>query len=427
MRELRRICRVAQDVIAWGLEPLIAVWPNETADSRADAIEQLEPMADAAQAAIEEPPGYNPLAPQPILRRVWQMSDTELRRLWPGIDPDELREYAPWAVSPEEVIRIAFPGQGLPANAERVTAYVLRAIDAERAARPRPPDPGTFEPRGKGPGAFRLRSRRTAPVILGQDGLPLPLPPRPLIVNRETVDRQLSWVRVAVSELVTTEHIESLIAPTGEQVDRHVRRELERVLEIDVRKEVPGIQHQIDIWRRVNVDLIESGIVGPRETTRLRPLLEDVSRVIENAHAEGLRVEVLAKELQDRFGVSDRRAELLARDQTLKLNSQINRGRQQAVGITHYRWSTSHDERVRRAHQALSGTIQSWDAPPMVGLGRCEHPGGDYQCRCIAIPIVRHDSAVRADSLGPPSTASLWGLPQAFEDRLRLEARAGRY
>jgi SPP1 gp7 family putative phage head morphogenesis protein len=120
---------------------------------------------------------------------------------------------------------------------------------------------------------------------------------------------------------------------------------------------------------------------------RLRDgLLPDVSSLIESAHAEGLRVEVLAHELRERFNVSDSRAELIARDQVLKLNGQINRHRQLSAGVEEYVWLTAGDERVRESHAALDGQTFSWHSPPAVG-----HPGQDFQCRCQAIPLIPED------------------------------------
>lgn len=101
----------------------------------------------------------------------------------------------------------------------------------------------------------------------------------------------------------------------------------------------------------------------------------------------GLRWEGLADELRAKIGersdVSNSRIELIARDQTLKLNGAINQAHQQGLGIESYTWSTSNDERVREEHAELEGQTFSWNAPPEPG-----NPGEDYQCRCIAIPNI---------------------------------------
>jgi SPP1 gp7 family putative phage head morphogenesis protein len=401
---LRRVWGVTQGLIAYALAPLLEAWPAEQADSRNPGTKPGEAGGnrgahiddDGARGGrriprftIEPESRYNPLRPRPQLPRIWNISDAELRRLWPGLDPLEVRHYAPWAVTRSEVERIAFPG-GLRAT-DDLEQYVRRAIEAARASRPEQlgldlaeEGPGLTRP----PNAFRLRPRYYAPVVLGPDGLPL-LPPVPRVVNVETVRRQLEWLDLATAQLVTVEDVAEVVGPAGEALNTTSTRQLERVLGIDLRAGDPAMQRHINQWRDRNVGLIETGLRAREASPRLRPsLLQDVSEVVERGHREGLRVEVLAHDIKQRFDVSDSRAELIARDQTLKLNAQINRQRQMQVGIRKYRWSTSKDSRVRDRHAELEGTIHSWEDPPRVAPGRYEHPGGDYQCRCVSMPII---------------------------------------
>lgn len=178
----------------------------------------------------------------------------------------------------------------------------------------------------------------------------------------------------------------------GERVARANALEVKRVLKIDVVSMGSYVSDKVAGFRTDNVKLIES---IPAQ------LLDDVDKVVETAWAKGLRVEVLRKELQKRFDVTKSRADLIARDQVLKLNSQITKTRQTSAGIVEYVWTTSHDERVRgnpdgkypdsdSDHYSLDGTRQRWDAPPVTNLktGETNHPGEDYQCRCVAVPVV---------------------------------------
>jgi SPP1 gp7 family putative phage head morphogenesis protein len=137
----------------------------------------------------------------------------------------------------------------------------------------------------------------------------------------------------------------------------------------------------------------------------------EVAAIIEAPIREGVRVEEIRAQIQERLNVTRSRAELIARDQTLKVYGQIQEARQLDAGIEEYDWSTSDDERVRESHAALDGTRQRWDSPPVVDArtGRREHPGGDFQCRCAAIPVLPTDEApisetrpsVRAPSMLP--------------------------
>jgi SPP1 gp7 family putative phage head morphogenesis protein len=121
--------------------------------------------------------------------------------------------------------------------------------------------------------------------------------------------------------------------------------------------------------------------------------LNDVQDVLEEHLARGSRVEVIQAALDERFDISERRAELIARDQVGKLNGQLVEERMREIGIRDYIWRTSGggtpehgDERVRAGHRVLDGKKQSFDDPPVVDpkSGRTANPGEDFQCRCTA-------------------------------------------
>lgn len=143
------------------------------------------------------------------------------------------------------------------------------------------------------------------------------------------------------------------------------------VLGIDVR-EASGLNTFIDKFVERNLTYIQDMV--EEQATRLQTVL--------TANI-GVRHEDIAEQIQAVTGVSESRADLIARDQVLKLNADISRNRQTSAGITRYVWTTSGDERVREEHAALEGQIFSWDSPPPPG-----HPGEDIQCRCTAYPLI---------------------------------------
>ena len=104
----------------------------------------------------------------------------------------------------------------------------------------------------------------------------------------------------------------------------------------------------------------------------------------------GQRFENLIKTIQDNYGVSKTKAKFLARQETSLLMSKMREERYKDVGLLTYRWSGSLDERERPDHRLLEGKIFSWDSPPIVDrkTGRTGHPGEDFLCRCLAIPIL---------------------------------------
>lgn len=158
-------------------------------------------------------------------------------------------------------------------------------------------------------------------------------------------------------------------------------RQMEIAIGIDPFVADPNLAAQIDAFVAENVALIKS-----LQTEQLAR----VEGIVLRGLRTGARVETVSRDIRESFGVSRRRAELIATDQVNKLNGQLTRSRQQQVGITKYRWSTSQDERVRPGHRALNGTIQEWSKPPVTNpkTGGRAHPKEDIRCRCEAIPEV---------------------------------------
>lgn len=156
--------------------------------------------------------------------------------------------------------------------------------------------------------------------------------------------------------------------------DRHNARELKRVAGIDAR----ALRLPVGSWVDRNVALIQS-VQGEQ--------LDDIRSILDEAEIKGAHPSEISKQIQERTGVAQSRADLIARDQVLKLNATMTKSRQTAAGIDRYRWSTSQDDRVRPDHEELNGQIFYWNDPPDTGNGN-NHPGEDFQCRCVAVPIL---------------------------------------
>ena len=206
-------------------------------------------------------------------------------------------------------------------------------------------------------------------------------PPVPDVVSARTIERQIAWCRIQLGELIGGPQVERLVGRAADATDGHARTELGRVLRLDLRRDVPGLADRIDDFRERNIGLIRTDLTGT---------LDEVSALVEDAHRTGMRVEALAGSIAERFSVSDSRAELIARDQVLKLNAQISQTRLRAVGVERYTWSASRDDRVRPDHEELDGQEFSFDDPPITckRTGETNNPGEDFQCRCVAIPIL---------------------------------------
>lgn len=193
--------------------------------------------------------------------------------------------------------------------------------------------------------------------------------------EHELAIRQLRGIRVQL--FARLEKLRDVVDEQAQRTQRHALHATRTVVGI-----APKSRRYLAMtreFRKQNVSLIKS--VAGEALDRLGTILEKAP--------QGQRVEVLAKRLQETFDVSKSKARLIARDQTLKLNGQIQKEAQRAAGIDSYIWTTVSDERVRDRHRDLDGTVQLWSDPPVVSDdGRREHPGGDYQCRCFAVPVL---------------------------------------
>lgn len=119
-------------------------------------------------------------------------------------------------------------------------------------------------------------------------------------------------------------------------------------------------------------------------------ILELRRDVQENAFA-GLRSENMIKMIQGRYGVSQRKAEFLARQETSLLMSKFRESRYRDVGVDDYIWSGQNDGRERPDHVLLNGTEQKFSDPPITNrkTGATNNPGADYGCRCTARPLFK--------------------------------------
>jgi SPP1 gp7 family putative phage head morphogenesis protein len=108
----------------------------------------------------------------------------------------------------------------------------------------------------------------------------------------------------------------------------------------------------------------------------------------------GASNKAIADVLVDEFGFGLRRAAFIARDQAAKFNGELNRYRQQGMGVTEFIWSTRRDTRVRGnpdgkypnakpSHWAREGKTYRWNDPP-----DGEWPGIPIGCRCVAKAVI---------------------------------------
>ncbi len=193
------------------------------------------------------------------------------------------------------------------------------------------------------------------------------------------IDSILLPLKLAAARVFDPNVIRALVNRIAQRTDvfnhGEIDKQFQSTLGINLFKGDPHLADQLGLFVKQNVSLV-TNLEGEAMKRIETSILQGVTR--------GSRIEDIQAELVATGDVLGSRAALIARDQVAKLNGALTQMRQTSVGITKYEWSTSNDERVRESHEENNGETFRWDSPP----SETGHPGEDFQCRCVSIPIL---------------------------------------
>jgi SPP1 gp7 family putative phage head morphogenesis protein len=118
--------------------------------------------------------------------------------------------------------------------------------------------------------------------------------------------------------------------------------------------------------------------------------LTEVEGLVMRSVARGRDLGSLTTELKKRYGITQRRAALIARDQSNKATTTMQAARQQDIGITEGVWRHSHGgKHPRPEHLAADGKrFKLAEGMWMPKEGRHVMPGEDPNCRCGWTPVL---------------------------------------
>lgn len=203
-----------------------------------------------------------------------------------------------------------------------------------------------------------------------------------ITTDDESVWEQLSRLVNGVGRLVN-EQYKDLLKLEGQKHTDEWMRKAKSAFGIDlsavVREE--DIADYLDQAAQRNAALIKN--LGDDLVKRVQ--YETTQNII-----NGSSVKALKETLKETLGITDRRAQLIAVDQSSKLTADLNRIRHKQAGIDEYIWRTSLDERVRPRHRALEGNQYKYDEP--TGAEDGLPPGQPIRCRCTAQGIVSFEA-----------------------------------
>lgn len=145
------------------------------------------------------------------------------------------------------------------------------------------------------------------------------------------------------------------LRPVGEHVQRLSTKEWKKTVHetigLDIREDYyhgDYFKDNIDAWISDNVDLIK---------TLPQDGLDRMKNIIHEGYTNGRTTTDVMKNIKLSYGITKRHAQLIARDQTAKLNAQITWKHHKDAGVEKYRWSDSGDSRVRKRHAELHGHL----------------------------------------------------------------------
>lgn len=197
----------------------------------------------------------------------------------------------------------------------------------------------------------------------------------------DEIGATFDWIRTDYLRRVPDDQVRQTARAAGMDVSAHNRKEVSgqfrSVLGLDVLASEPWLSAMVGGFVKENVSLIKS--IPSR-------YFDEVENIVERGVRSGRRAEDIAPEIRKRFGVSESRAALIARDQVGKFNGQLTRQRHQDLGLKRYRWRNSRDERVRGnpgglypdakySHHEREGKVYAYAKPPPDG-----NPGEPIRC-----------------------------------------------
>lgn len=208
------------------------------------------------------------------------------------------------------------------------------------------------------------------------------------------------------------DELTSLFGTLGEQVDRLI---------LDLTPAMQNWAFEVERWHRAKwtrgvlagTDIDISTMIGPaeatetiaefmaRQTALIRNVSDDTRAKIADLVYRGLQQRttsnVVGREITRITGLSRRRANRIAADQSVKLSSALDRQRQREAGLDHWKWRHSGKLHFRPDHKARDGNVYTDATAP------ADQPGELPFCGCVRQGIILLPSEqAAAQTAAPP-------------------------
>jgi len=198
-------------------------------------------------------------------------------------------------------------------------------------------------------------------------------------------------LRNAMSKLATkwTRRFADFAETIGGTFGRKAAAMTDRAMAAALKK--AGFMVKFSLTREIN-DIVQANVADNVTLIKSIPAeyLTDVQGSVMRSVQTGRDLGTLTAELDRDYGISRRRAALIAKTQNQMATATITRARQLELNITQAIWRHSAAGRVPRpTHVANNGKLyniaEGWLDP---AVNKRIWPGMEINCRCISIPVI---------------------------------------
>lgn len=160
-----------------------------------------------------------------------------------------------------------------------------------------------------------------------------------------------------------------------------------------------GLKNQgVDLSIKRNPKELDNELTAiyQRNYNLIKTIPQDIKNRFESAFLNDVNnfdQEAIKKQVLTIKGISERRADTIARDQVAKALDGYATARSQTLGYEYYIFITSKDERTstgKGGHKQLDGRIYKYDTPTAIidTYGNVGHPSQRVNCRCRRRPLL---------------------------------------
>lgn len=193
---------------------------------------------------------------------------------------------------------------------------------------------------------------------------------------------QLGELNKEEKRLVFTEAVENIMQDLQDRVYKNAKA---KKIELITPKLTEFKKNVIAQRYTENLDFWIKNWTGEEIVT----MRETVGKMVNEGKSLITIRDYIAKE----FGISQRHAKFLARNESAIATSAYLQAKYMEEGFTHYKWHTNIDGRERPLHKLLNNQVFRFDDPPIIDerTGQKGNPGETYNCRCTFTPVINKE------------------------------------